>query len=1395
MKSALRILFLLAGSATFLVSAGCPTKNYHPVQDLRGSGEFRLQDLHGMGWNTQVVVLGDVDGDGDLDAFAGNYGEQNRLLFNDGTGRFSDGTDVRGVATTGLPRVQDLTRCAVFGDVDGDGDLDLVVGNNGQNYLWINDGAGEFTDGTDLAQNMAFGLPADVSDTRAVGLVNVDGKGGFDDDLDLVQVNNGQNRLSLNDGNGEFLDGTDLAGTFTTGLPMDADAGAGLLLVNVDADVSGDADTDLVVLNEGGVNRLYLNSDGMGEFVDSSFDTLNSAASLPPLTGDSRGAASADLDGDGLVDLVTAEDGENRILINQGAGFFSDGTSDWTREVVKMDGNLYGVFGTTSPAQAVYTVGGTFDGVPPVRQGAVRHSIGDGSWNLLATNVTGSNLYAVWGEQGTGTAFAAGEGGTVLTGTPATGSWTDTGQSLTTETMRAVSGTTSSDVYVAGDRGILLHYTGAFSLERAFTDLNVHAVGGDGAGGNIILVGQQGEIFQGGVSGFSPQSSGVTVQLNDVWGDAPMNVFAVGMGGTVLRYWDQGGSQPLGWYPETSNTLCSLNAVTGGSGDVWAVGDRDQQTDEFLVLHYTSTGGTWDPCYPSLGYSENLSDVWRDPTSGDVFMAGGGGAILQWDVSASAWVDHGQPLFPLDVFTAVHGTANDNVLVVGDEGILVHYDGAAWTQHDAPSTDETLTAVWMDDASHAWVTATSGLLYRVDLSSWTWTAVSPSPTDRDLIDVWGTSASDVYVTSTGGLVLHYDGASWSTITSGGLRGLFAADATHLFAVGKEGLVLQGDGGGSWTPFANVPTHADLNAVWGAADNDVYAVGNGGTILHYDGASWATEGVPTTHDLYAVTGSGGVVWAAGDGGRIFENSGSGWDDAQILPRLDPGTTDTITGLWAQGTSLYACTQKGCLFHYTGSAASAGFSTAASADSHAVVLLSLDAGSTPDLLVVNDGQDTAWTNDGSGFFTDETATRLPARLDAGRGLALGGLYSTGSAWALEQDLTGDGEPDAIVACEDGQNRLYVGSASGVFSDGTHATATGLPRPAHSRAVALGDVDGDGFPDAIVARDGVQNRLFINRGTGLFDDETASGLPADTDPSRGVVLLDVDGDGDLDVVFANHNAPQQCLVNDGDGRFTAPGATILPADTFPATSCVASDLDGDGAKDLVFSATGERNRIYLMNGGTFQDSPSGLPADTDDTRAVTAFDADGDGAPDLFFANHGEQNTLFVNRLQASADFEDWTLASLPPDTDPTVACAAADLTGNGSVDLVVVNRGEQDRLLVNDGSGDFADGTDMEHEKSTGLPFDDNQATCARALDVDHDGDIDLIVGNDGQQNRLLLNDGAGEFTDGTDEVDGFPFGLPRAEGQTTAIGVADLDGDGDPDLYVANLGADEVLLNR
>ncbi|MGH7149197.1 MAG: FG-GAP repeat domain-containing protein [Planctomycetota bacterium] len=336
-------------------------------------------------------VVGDVDGDGDIDAYVPtmsanlmNLAAVNVLLLNGGAGTFSD------ASATQLPAVLESSVCAVLADLDGDFDLDLAVGNGIDSivlqlptvsHLYSNDGTGHFT----LAADFPGG--ADYVSSLAAG--DADGDG----DIDLVMGRNGNGagapeRLLLNDGAGNFTDGTSGPGT---GIPAFTDATSRVIL----ADVDKDGDPDLVVGNYGTSGARLHRNNGAGLFTTlaGAFPSSNSAwlsdlavadlngdgdvdavgIALPsgsgtsfvrvyanngsgvysylsngvtgmPATPDLVDVGLGDLDGDGDVDVVAAglSSGADWLLLNNGTGNFTVSTAQvaapaWTRNPIPLD--------------------------------------------------------------------------------------------------------------------------------------------------------------------------------------------------------------------------------------------------------------------------------------------------------------------------------------------------------------------------------------------------------------------------------------------------------------------------------------------------------------------------------------------------------------------------------------------------------------------------------------------------------------------------------------------------------------------------------------------------------------------------------------------------------------------------------------------------------------------------------------------------------------------------------------------------------------------------------------------------------------------------------------------------------------------------------------------------
>jgi hypothetical protein len=234
------------------------------------------------------------------------------------------------------------------------------------------------------------------------------------------------------------------------------------------------------------------------------------------------------------------------------------------------------------------------------------------------------------------------------------------------------------------------------------------------------------------------------------------------------------------------------------------------------------------------------------------------------------------------------------------------------------------------------------------------------------------------------------------------------------------------------------------------------------------------------------------------------------------------------------------------------------------SNALVVIDLNDDGAPDVLTGNIGVDRALINDGMGRFRDETATRWPQR---------GRESRTQDLEAFDAD--GDGDLD-VVAGNEGQNELYRNDG-GVLVD---VTADRLPpENDESREVRAADFDGDGDLDLVVANvrfvldEPERDALWLNDGSGRFAAAPAGWAPAAGDASDFTLqALDVDGDGDVDIVapntvFGRAAGDYRVLLNDGSARFTLAAAnSVLPAAAHGNGFDVeVADFDGDGRLDL--------------------------------------------------------------------------------------------------------------------------------------------------------------------------------------------------------------------------------------
>jgi hypothetical protein len=375
---------------------------------------------------------------------------------------------------------------------------------------------------------------------------------------------------------------------------------------------------------------------------------------------------------------------------------------------------------------------------------------------------------------------------------------------------------------------------------------------------------------------------------------------------------------------------------------------------------------------------------------------------------------------------------------------------------------------------------------------------------------------------------------------------------------------------------------------------------------------------------------------------------------------------------------------------------------------------------------------------------------------------------------------------------------GAGRGTFMGGSNPTGA-----AASWAITTGDVDGDGDLDLLTGNVvGNVVSLLRNTGNGTFGPATSIGVGIGP---NDLALADVDGDGDLDLLAANlTDNTVSVRVNNGTGTFSGSQDIVLPSNYSP-NQLVLGDVDGDGDLDLLVGNS--LNYTYSvalrLNGGDATGSNTGIfsggqnVAVGGQSQGVALADIDGDGDLDLLAASI--TNSVVQIRLNGgdatgsnTGVFSGSGFVSVGSIGTPA-SIAMGDIDGDGDLDLLAANYSNDNvSVCFNKGNGNFdsytANGT---------VPVGSGPYNIALA-DVDADGDLDFLTSNAGYGpggNTVSVGLNGGDATGSNTGV--FKVSAAVAVGNfPRAITVGDLDGDGDLDFATpsASTGQVSVRLN-
>ncbi|AXG71443.1 repeat domain in Vibrio, Colwellia, Bradyrhizobium and Shewanella [Kordia sp. SMS9] len=391
-----------------------------------------------------------------------------------------------------------------------------------------------------------------------------------------------------------------------------------------------------------------------------------------------------------------------------------------------------------------------------------------------------------------------------------------------------------------------------------------------------------------------------------------------------------------------------------------------------------------------------------------------------------------------------------------------------------------------------------------------------------------------------------------------------------------------------------------------------------------------------------------------------------------------------------------------------------------------------------------------------------------------------FSSGTYSFSPADIDGDGDLDMLTATSGVD---VINSYENIDGQGTFGSRKSIaPLINFPSCVYANDLDGDGDMDIVTASEFDDKVAWYENtdGQGTFGSQQI--ITTNADRVRSVYASDLDGDGDLDLLSASNNDNKIAWYENTDGQGSFGPQQIITTNANGANKVFAIDLDGDGDMD-VLSASGSDDKIAWYENtdgqGTFS-AEQIISANADNAQSVYPADLDGDGDMDVLSASYVDDKIAWYENTDGQGTFSAEQIISTNI-TNPS-SVYAADVDGDGDMDVLAGFQGGSIVWYENtDGQATFG----SQQAITTTL----GGLRSIHVTDLDGDGDGDVLVGTIFDDSVIWFENIDGQGTFGSQQD------IATNTNNVRSVYAADLDGDGDMDVLSASQDDDKIAWHR